>query len=92
MRKINWKMRHGDTRDRQAFVNGVGMCCDYENGMWLSSAYLQRCKVGTWFKSLEDCKADCVRLAKQVLEDHHHCLAKIMKSFDLDCEESYGDS
>jgi len=89
MRKIKWQKRSLYPGDRRAFVNGVDLDCNYEDKKWCSSARLGTCvKMGVWFDSLKEAQEDCVRLAQQILTEYHECMARIMKSFDMECEIS----
>ena len=87
MKKIKWKKRDGLSGYRRAFVNGVNLDCYYGDKQWHSSARFNSCyEFGGWFNLLKDAQEDCIRLAKQILTDHHECLARAMKSFDVNSE------
>ena len=89
MRKLKWKKRDGYPEPRWVCLNDVSLDCFYINKKWRSAArFNSRSEFGTWFNSLKEAQEDCIRLAKQMLTEHHECLARAMKSFDVDSEEN----
>lgn len=88
MRKLNWKQGDCHPKDKYVFFGGMHLDCSYEEKQWCSYAsFLGRSQVGELFDSLKEAQEDCVRLAQQLLAEYHTHLARIMKSFDVDCDE-----
>lgn len=90
MRKLKWRNKGVgiyDPRDRAVSLSTIQLTCNYWDGGWESHVRFNgRSRFGECFGSLEAGKEGCVLLAKQILLEYHECLAKIMKSFDLEAE------